>query len=297
MIGLPAGTRVWLVAGHADLRKGFDGLAAIVQTTLAANPFCGQVFAFRGRRGDILKVLWFDGQGCCCLPTARSVAASCGRRRTAAAWRSLPRSCRCCSKALIGGCRFAPMRLGWRRERLYNVTSGADLICASAPSPDGHLDSSSYGHLKLLHLDPSEVDKSPAHRASLWTAPAGYVTCPLLLDACLRPDALRLPNSHLKKDTESENLRHAGRGSRTRPQVEEFEVAIRGTELAQYRCAWPQRHLQRDARRRRGSQAAPAGQRGRARSAQAHGGEADASRPERQALARSATSTHGLEAL
>ena len=63
MIGLPAGTRVWLVAGHTDMRKGFDGLAAIVQTTLAANPFCGHVFAFRGRRGDILKVLWFDGQG------------------------------------------------------------------------------------------------------------------------------------------------------------------------------------------------------------------------------------------
>lgn len=63
MIGLPAGTRVWLVAGHTDMRKGFDGLAAIVQTTLASNPFCGHVFAFRGRRGDILKVLWFDGQG------------------------------------------------------------------------------------------------------------------------------------------------------------------------------------------------------------------------------------------
>ncbi len=63
MIGLPANTRVWLVAGHTDMRKGFDGLAAIVQATLAANPFGGHVFAFRGRRGDILKVLWFDGQG------------------------------------------------------------------------------------------------------------------------------------------------------------------------------------------------------------------------------------------
>ena len=63
MIGLPAGTRVWLVAGHTDMRKGFDGLAAVVQTALAANPFCGHVFVFRGRRGDILKVLWFDGQG------------------------------------------------------------------------------------------------------------------------------------------------------------------------------------------------------------------------------------------
>ena len=63
MIGLPANTRVWIVAGHTDMRKGFDGLAAMVQTTLAANPFCGHVFVFRGKRGDILKVLWFDGQG------------------------------------------------------------------------------------------------------------------------------------------------------------------------------------------------------------------------------------------
>lgn len=63
MIGLPSNTRVWIVAGHTDMRKGFDGLAAMVQTALAANPFCGHIFVFRGRRGDILKVLWFDGQG------------------------------------------------------------------------------------------------------------------------------------------------------------------------------------------------------------------------------------------
>ena len=44
-------------------RKGFDGLAALVQTALAENPFKGHVFVFRGRRGDIIKVLWFDGQG------------------------------------------------------------------------------------------------------------------------------------------------------------------------------------------------------------------------------------------
>jgi transposase len=63
MIGLPSNTRVWLVAGHTDMRKGFDGLAAIVQTALAQNPFGGHVFVFRGRRGDIIKVMWFDGQG------------------------------------------------------------------------------------------------------------------------------------------------------------------------------------------------------------------------------------------
>lgn len=65
MIGLPAGTRVWLAAGVTDMRKGMDGLAALVQTALAENPFSGQLFAFRGRRGDLVKLLWFDGDGIC----------------------------------------------------------------------------------------------------------------------------------------------------------------------------------------------------------------------------------------
>ena len=63
MIGLPLGTRVWLAAGVIDMRKGMDGLAALVQTTLAENPFSGHVFAFRGKRGDLLKLLWWSGDG------------------------------------------------------------------------------------------------------------------------------------------------------------------------------------------------------------------------------------------
>lgn len=67
MIGLPAGTRVWLAAGHTDMRKGFDGLAAVAQGVLLQDPFGGHVFVFRGRRGDIIKLLWWDGQGLCLL--------------------------------------------------------------------------------------------------------------------------------------------------------------------------------------------------------------------------------------
>ena len=65
MIALPSGTRVWVAAGVTDMRKGMDGLAALVQTTLAQNAFSGQIFAFRGRRGDLVKLLWFDGDGLC----------------------------------------------------------------------------------------------------------------------------------------------------------------------------------------------------------------------------------------
>ena len=64
MINLPGGTRIWLVAGVTDMRRGFDGLAAIVQEKLDADPFSGHVFIFRGRRGDLIKLLWWDGDGC-----------------------------------------------------------------------------------------------------------------------------------------------------------------------------------------------------------------------------------------
>jgi transposase len=65
MIALPAGTRVWIAAGVTDMRKGMDGLAALAQTVLAQNPFSGHVFVFRGRRGDLVKLVWFDGDGMC----------------------------------------------------------------------------------------------------------------------------------------------------------------------------------------------------------------------------------------
>ena len=65
MISLPAGTRIWIVTGVTDMRRGFIGLAAIVQTALQENPFSGHVFIFRGRRGDLVKLLWWSGDGLC----------------------------------------------------------------------------------------------------------------------------------------------------------------------------------------------------------------------------------------
>ena len=65
VIELRAGTRIWLAAGVTDMRRGFHGLSAQVQTVLDAQPYSGHVFVFRGRRGDIIKCLWFDGDGLC----------------------------------------------------------------------------------------------------------------------------------------------------------------------------------------------------------------------------------------
>jgi transposase len=63
MIAPPSGTRIWLAAGITDMRRGMDGLATLVQSTLELDPFSGHVFAFRGRRGDIVKILWWSGDG------------------------------------------------------------------------------------------------------------------------------------------------------------------------------------------------------------------------------------------
>jgi len=65
MITLPTGTKIWIAAGVTDLRRGFTGLSATIQTALKENPFSGHVFVFRGRRGDLIKMLWWDGDGLC----------------------------------------------------------------------------------------------------------------------------------------------------------------------------------------------------------------------------------------
>jgi len=65
MIAFPAGVRVWLAMGYTDMRRGFDGLALLVQEQLKRDPHSGQLFVFRGRRGSLIKILWHDGRGLC----------------------------------------------------------------------------------------------------------------------------------------------------------------------------------------------------------------------------------------
>jgi transposase len=65
MIAPPSGTTIWIAAGVTDLRRGFTGLSAIAQTVLEKNPLSGHVFVFRGKRGDLIKLLWWDGDGLC----------------------------------------------------------------------------------------------------------------------------------------------------------------------------------------------------------------------------------------
>ena len=65
MIPVPSETRIWLAAGVTDMRKGFASLALQAQGVLREDPHSGHLFVFRGRRGDLIKVIWWDGQGAC----------------------------------------------------------------------------------------------------------------------------------------------------------------------------------------------------------------------------------------
>ena len=65
MIELKTGTRIWIAAGFTDLRRGFQGLSSLVETVLEQQPYSGHVFVFRGKRGHLIKLLWFDGDGLC----------------------------------------------------------------------------------------------------------------------------------------------------------------------------------------------------------------------------------------
>jgi len=71
--------KVHLALGYTDMRKGMDGLAMLVQETLKKDPFCGHLFAFRGKRAQIVKILFWDGMGCPCSPSGSIGAGSCGR--------------------------------------------------------------------------------------------------------------------------------------------------------------------------------------------------------------------------
>ncbi len=63
MIPIPSNVRVWIATGHTDMRRGMQGLALQVQEQLKRDPHAGDLYIFRGRRGDLVKILWHDGLG------------------------------------------------------------------------------------------------------------------------------------------------------------------------------------------------------------------------------------------
>lgn len=63
MIAFPAGTKVWIATGVTDMRCGMNSLALKVQEGLGRDPCGGEIFCFRGRKADMVKLIWHDGVG------------------------------------------------------------------------------------------------------------------------------------------------------------------------------------------------------------------------------------------
>jgi transposase len=118
MIAPPPNVRVWLACGHTDMRRGFDGLAALVQQTHNLDPFSGQLFAFRGRCGDLIKVLCWDGQGLCLYSKRMEKGHFVWPAATDGAVSLTRPNYRCYWKASIGACRCVLGDRKWRAEKL-----------------------------------------------------------------------------------------------------------------------------------------------------------------------------------
>lgn len=63
MLSVPGRLTVYLCVEATDMRKGFDTLASLVREALGLDPLSGQLFVFRSRRGDRLKLLYWDTDG------------------------------------------------------------------------------------------------------------------------------------------------------------------------------------------------------------------------------------------
>ena len=103
MIPVPSGVRVWLAVGHTDMRRGMNSLAVQVQQVLRRDPHAGDLYVFRGKRGQLIKILWHDGIGMSLY--AKRLERGSARRRPTGRLRSRQLSWPTCLRELIGATR------------------------------------------------------------------------------------------------------------------------------------------------------------------------------------------------
>jgi len=65
MLSLPPSVRIFICTEAADMRRSFDGLAAMAKQIIGRSPFTGHLFVFRNRKKDRVKILWWDRAGFC----------------------------------------------------------------------------------------------------------------------------------------------------------------------------------------------------------------------------------------
>lgn len=108
MISVPSGVRVWLAVGRTDMRRGMNGLALQVQEAMGRDPHAGDLYVFRGRRGDLIKILWHDGLGMSLYAKRLEGGRFIWRHQPTASFRSRLRSSPTCLTGLTGGTRVTP---------------------------------------------------------------------------------------------------------------------------------------------------------------------------------------------
>ena len=140
MIPVPAGVRVWIATGHTDMRRGMCSLARQVEHSCNRNVHTGGLYVFRGKKGDLVKILWHDGIGMSLYAISRSTARVSAMpvkvlrsafRRWPTRWARAPPLCSRCTLLLrpmclpLRGCtvmiRQSPF---WRSSKPTRVASG-----------------------------------------------------------------------------------------------------------------------------------------------------------------------------
>ena len=127
MIPVPSAVRVWLAVGGTDMRKGMNGLALQVQQALRRDPHAGDLYVFRGARGNLIKIVWHDGIGMSLYAKRLERGRFIWPSPADGWWRSRPPSWLICSMESIGETRGTPGGRRWRAERRRNQLS-CDLL-------------------------------------------------------------------------------------------------------------------------------------------------------------------------
>ena len=127
MITLPARSQIWLAAGITDMHKGMPGLAAFIVAPLAKDPLSGDVFVFRGRRGDQIKVLWFSGDGTNLCIKKLERGRLCGRAQVTVLHCLHHCSFLCCVRRSIGEHRLVPGGQPYRWLECIDIGLFADM--------------------------------------------------------------------------------------------------------------------------------------------------------------------------
>jgi transposase len=140
MIPVPSDVRVWLAVGRTDMRKGMNGLALQVQEALGRDPHAGDLYVFRGARGDLIKIIWHDGIGMSLYSKRLEQGRFLWPSPADGRWPSRRRSSPTCSTASTGGTR------GIHSAR--SAPGSAFAICAS--QRPGFMIRSRYGGCQRL---------------------------------------------------------------------------------------------------------------------------------------------------